>query len=320
MKNAELTKENILAQPEQSLYSLKQKVLALLGFSRVYIGFFVLAQSALGAIMVLEGLPAWDVVIIGTIACLAGSYSLVAFNDLLDVPIDKLRFDRKLREIEGFDMGSAFERHPVARGIISYKLAVAWIVVMGAISGVGIAYLNTRLIIILPVIAIFVAAYSLLSLKSPLKVLAVAMAVTLGGIAGWIAIAPSAGILFWLFVAWTFSWEIGGRNIPNDFNDVEEDTRIGVKTFPVIFGCDAAAHIIIVFLILTSIISLPMVWLATGSYLWVGAAFVLDAVLLLIPGWRLLEDSVPTKSMKLYNRSAFYPLAMLFLLLVAFYV
>ncbi len=320
MKNAELTKENILTQPEQSLYSLKQKVLALLGFSRVYIGFFVLAQSALGAIMVLEGLPGWDVVIIGTIVCLAGSYSLVALNDLLDVPIDKLRFDQKLREIEGFDMGSAFERHPVARGIISYKLAVAWIVVMGAISGAGIAYLNTKLIIILPIIAIFVAAYSLLSLKSPLKVLAVAMAVTLGGIAGWIAIAPSAGILFWLFVAWTFSWEIGGRNIPNDFNDVEEDTRIGVKTFPVIFGCDAAAHIIIVFLILTSIISLPMVWLATGSYLWVGTAFVLDAVLLLMPGWRLLEDSVPTKSMKLYNRSAFYPLAMLFLLLVAFYV
>ncbi|KKK69562.1 hypothetical protein LCGC14_2932800, partial [marine sediment metagenome] len=69
-----------------------------------------------------------------------------------------------------------------------------------------------------------------------------------------------------------------------------------------------------------SIISLPMVWLATGSYLWVGAAFVLDAVSLLIPGWRLLKDSVPKKSMKLYNRSAFYPLAMLFLLLVAFYV
>ncbi len=320
MKNTELVKENLLVQQEQNLYSLKQKVLALLGFSRVYIGFFVLAQSALGAVLILKGLPSWDIMLIGSIACLAGSYSLVAFNDLLDIPVDKLRFDQKLRDIEGFDMGSAFERHPVARGIISYKLALAWIVVMGAISALGIAYLNKSLIIILPVIVVFVAGYSLLSLKSPLKVLAVALAVTLGGIAGWLAVAPAAGILFWLFVAWTFSWEIGGRNIPNDFNDVEEDSQIGIKTFPVIVGCDAAAHIIMVFLVITSIISLPMVWLATKSFIWVGATFILNVILLLLPGWRLLEDSVPTTSMKLYNRSAFYPPTMLLFLLLAFYI
>lgn len=300
--------------------SFSNNIVALMGFSRAYIGFFVLAQAALGAILALKGLPEWDIVIIGIIACLAGSYSLVAYNDLLDIPIDKIRFDNKLRDVEGFDMGSAFERHPVARGIISFKLALTWVILMATISMLGIAYLNSKLIWVLPAIAICVTAYSLLSLKSPVKVIAVAFAVTLGGVAGWLAVFPGKSLLFWSFVAWTFSWEIGGRNIPNDFNDVEEDRLIGVKTFPVILGCDAAAHIIGIFLVFTTLISLPMIWWATHSAIWVGAVLLIGVYFLLIPGWRLIKNAVPQQSLKLYNRSCFYPPTVLLLLALAFYL
>ncbi len=311
--------ENSLSSSEQ-INSIREKFMALLGFSRVYIGFFVLAQAALGSALALKSLPSWDGMFFGALACLAGSYSLVAYNDLLDIPIDKMKFENKLRDVEGFDMGAAFERHPVARGIISFRLAVVWILAMATISMASTAYFNPRMVFILPTIAVFVTAYSLLSLKSPLKVLAVAIAVTLGGVAGWLVVSNVYGVLFWLFVAWTFFWEIGGRNVPNDFNDVEEDKEIGIKTFPVIFGCENAAKIIMLFLILTTIASLPMVWLATMSYFWIAAAAVLAVYFLLIPGWRLLADSVPQQSMKLYNRSCFYPPAMLVLLLAAFYV
>lgn len=315
-----MAEEHALTTTTSSWQSLSKKFMALLGFSRAYIGFFVLAQSALGAVLALKQLPSLDSMIIGAIACLAGSYSFVAYNDLLDAPIDKMRFDNKLRDIEGFDMGSAFERHPVAKGIISYRLAVVWVLAMVVISALGIAYLKPSLVAVLPIIAIFVTAYSLLSLRSPLKVLAVAIAVTLGGTAGWIAVSSTHNLLFWLFVAWTFCWEIGGRNIPNDFNDVEEDREIGIKTFPVIMGCDAAAHIIMIFLSLTALLSVPMAWLATHSYIVTVIAIVIATFLLLIPGLRLMQDSIPQKSLRLYNRSAFYPPTMLVLFILAFYM
>lgn len=318
METETYTEENIL---KSSIWQpFTNKFMALMGFSRAYIGFFVLAQSALGASLALKGLPSWDVIVVGVIACLAGSYSLVAYNDLLDIPIDKKRFENKLREVEGFDMGSAFERHPVAKGLISFKLALAWILATATISMLGIAYLNPSLIWVLPAIAIFVTAYSILSTRSPFKVLAVAVAVTLGGVAGWVAVSFEKGILFWLFVAWTFLWEIGGRNIPNDFNDVEEDRLIGIKTFPVMFGCTTAACVIFFFLIVTTLVSLPMVWLVTSSVAWMLTALILAIYFLLVPGLRLLKDSVPQQSLKLYNRSCFYPPAMFLLFVLAFYL
>ncbi len=320
MKDFELTEENALVSATGVWQPLAKQLVALLGFSRALIGFFVLTQAALGAFLALGRFPQWDVIIIGSIACITGSYSLVAFNDLLDVPIDKKRFEGKLRELDGFDIGSAFERHPLAQGTIGLGLALSWILVMAIISMLGIYYINPVLIWILPIIATFVTGYSLLSRRSSLKTISVAIAVTLGGVAGWLAVSSVYSVLFWLFVAWTFLWEIGGRNIPNDFNDVEEDKEIGIKTFPATLGCKAAAMIIIVFLILTIIVSLPMIWISTESLVWAIVALLFGIYFLLVPGWNLVRKAVPEQSMKLFNRSCLYPLAMLLILVSSLFL
>src|SRR3990170_6816325 len=80
---------------------------ALLGFSRVIIATFALAQAGLGAVLALQKLPPLRITLLGTIAVLSASYALTATNDMLDVKIDRKRF-QSLRDFKGFDVGSLF--------------------------------------------------------------------------------------------------------------------------------------------------------------------------------------------------------------------
>ena len=142
-----------------------------------------------------------------------------------------------------------------------------------------------------------------------------ATAVTLGALAGWLTVSDKTSAAMWLFAGWTFLWEIGGRNIPNDFNDVEEDAALGVKTIPVILGPTVAARIVMLALVASFVLSFPLFVLAEMTVIFIFGAAVLGVYLLLLPALALWRDPRPEVSQRLYNRSAIYPLVLLVLLM-----
>ncbi len=330
--DAELTGNDVVGGPGLSGGGLSQTIRGLMGFSRILVAGFVVAQAGLAAIFALNGLPTLTQVVLGFIACFTGASALIAYNDLLDVDLDRAKIKRddekaaekaaalaaegKSPEVaSGLDLGALLIHHPVARGIISVRLGIAWVATLSLISMFITFLLQPWLPVIYIGVIIFVTLYCKLSRKSPMKMLAVAIAVTLGGIAGWMAVAnPPYGAVFFLFAAWTFVWEIGGRNLPNDFNDVEEDAELGVMTMPVVYGKVFASRVSFAFLILTVIMSIALVTVAALP-VWVLAGTVVGGILfLLVPGWKLVKTPEPEVSRVLYNRSASYTPAMLALL------
>lgn len=298
---------------------LVQTIKALLGMSRAPVAIFVVAHAGLASIFALGGLPALSVIVIGIAACLTGTGALIGLNDLLDVELDRRRM-AYLNKGQELDLGSTFIHHPVARGVIGLRLGVAWVVILSVLSLYFISLLRSRFWPIFAAIAVCVVLYSKLSQVTFFKFLAVATAVTLGALAGWLAVGGPVNRLFVLFAAWTFIWEIGGRNLPNDFNDVEEDAPLGIKTIPVVFGPRRAAQIIFAALLLTFLMSILLVLSTSFSAVFKIGTPLLGIYLLLIPAYRLLRDPRPQVSAKLYNRSAIYPLILLLVLLISLYV
>lgn len=290
---------------------------ALLGFSRVIIATFALPQAGLGAVLALQKLPPLRITLIGAIAVLSASYALTATNDMLDVKIDKKRFEN-LRHFKGFDVGSLFIRHPLAQGVISYKIGISWIASLSVISMVFTFFLKPWLIGLFLIMVVLVSLYSFLNTITTWKIFIIAVFVALGAVAGWLAVANPKPLLY-IFALWMFCWEMGGRNIPNDFADVDEDKNLGLKTIPTVFGAKVASIVAFVFLILTCLMAIAIAVFSKLGLFFLVSSMILGAILLLWPGYKLLKDPKPEISLQLFNFSTLYPLFMIFLLLFTFY-
>ena len=110
-----------------------------------------------------------------------------------------------------------------------------------------------------------------------------------------------------LLFGWMLAWEIGGRNIVNDFADVEEDTRLGVRTVPLVYGPRFAARLDFAFLSVTAIggvLLQPIAGLGLAYGLVAAAAGI---YLLVLPGLRLLRRPRPEQAMAVFNRASLYP-------------
>lgn len=288
---------------------------ALLGLSRAPISVFVVIHAGLAAVLALQGLPSWPVIIIGTLSCLTGALSLIGLNDLVDVEIDRARL-KHLRTFKSFDMGSTFSRHPIAQGLISFRLGAVWIVGLAIISMFLAYLLKPWLPLLFLSIAFFVTVYSYLATVSLLRYPAVAMAVMLGALAGWLAVSDPDTVVFPLFALWSFFYEVGGRNIPNDFGDADEDAALNLKTLPVVYGHQKSSSIAFFFIVMTILTSIVMIAAAQLPTTILVATFVWGLVFLAIPGYRLLRTPKPRVAVKLFNAACFYPPAILFTLAV----
>lgn len=294
------------------------KLRALLGFSRIMISSFALAQAALASVLALKGLPSVKVILLGSIACLSGSYALTATNDLFDYKIDKERL-KHLRTVEGFDVGQIFIRQPLARGVICFHTAIIWILSLSTISLIFAYLIKPSLVLVSLIIGLLVVTYSVMSRLSILKLIVVATLVSLGAAAGWLAVSNQSFLLL-IFVLWMFFWEIGGRNIPNDFTDIEEDRELELKTIPVEYGRKKASKICFSCLLVSFGISIAVAILADISQFFVVAVCLLGITMLLIPGYRLLRKPEPQVSLRLFNFACFYPFAVLSALMLSIYV
>jgi 4-hydroxybenzoate polyprenyltransferase len=312
--------------------SFGERLKAFYGFSRGLQATLSISQPALAAIIALGGLPGLREIVLGVIAATAGYFAVFAVNDLIDVRLDRQRFHH-LRSYEGFDVDSAAVRHPLAQGYFAYWQGVLWIVVLSVIALVAAYALSPVSAALFVIAALLEVGYCAMARVTPFKFIPTGLMVAVGAVAGWFAVVPldPARIEWALLIAffiWMAAWEIGGRNIVNDWSDVEEDIHLGVKTVPVVFGYKVAGALVFFFLAVTFLASLALALIGltpTATRPSLGLIFLAGCLVegvyaLIWPGIKLLRDPRPAVALQLFNRASFYPMVMLPILLISVYV
>lgn len=256
------------------------------------------------AILLADDDPPPGRVLAATVAVCAGLFSGFALNDLLDAPLDRRR-----RPPEGgpeaFDV-DAPGLHPLVRGEVSYRLALTWVVTLGAVAVIVSALLSWVCALLFLVCVLLQAAYCKLARVTAYKTVLSGVMVGTGACTGWFAFTDRVDpLLLALLALWAAAWEIGGRNIPNDLADVEEDTRLGITTVPTVYGTAHAARVAFATLAVAAA-SATALAPAFGLVAILGTALS-AAALLLAPATRLLRDPSAANALALFNRASFQP-------------
>lgn len=305
--------EHHMAQP------LKEKMTCLLGYSRFVQAMLSLSQPAAGALLAAEGFPSLRIILIGIAAAVAGNLSVFSLNDLLDLEVDTRRFSH-LKEDPGFDIDSAFMRHPLAQGYLGKTLAVTWTVSLGCIALI-LAWMLKPLCAVLFMLSLsFEIVYCRLSRVTHWKFLVSGLMVSFGAVAGWVAAADEINwVPLGLFLVWVTGWEIGGRNIVNDWSDVEEDKHLGVKTVPLIYGYRTAGRLTVIFLVIGVAASLAIAPFAGLDAVYIAGCAAAGLAFLIIPALTLTKTLSPESALALFNKASLYPPAMLAIIVAGYY-
>src|SRR5271157_2444570 len=282
------------------------------GLSRMTHSVLDIAHPALGAILVFGGAPRPFTVVIGLLAAFSGYTAVFALNDLMDCKVDCEKLGGYAGKRECFDLDSVGLRHPLAQGSIAYRAALGWVLFWGVLA-LGFAFLlNPVCSLLMAVAAGLEAAYCRLLRVTHWKTLLSGLMVAVGGMAGVFAVtsAPPAAMVA-LFALWAFTWEMGCRNIPNDWSDLEEDRALRIKSMPVRFGLPATSRMSFVLACMTIAASLlfPYVIVVRFAPVFQAGALAAGIFLLVVPGVRWLSDQKTKSAMLFFNRACFYPLA-----------
>ena len=285
-----------------------------LALSRTPHGLLDMAAPSLSAVLWLGTFPSAEMTVLGLLTAFAGYTAVYALNDVSDLRVDR----EKIRSMElpetNRDLDSAFVRHPLARGMLSYGEGVFWMWAWAASAMVGAYLLNPFCSVIFLLACLLEYIYCSLLKISHLRGLISGVIKTSGPVAAVWAVDPDPEPLFLIILfLWLFCWEIGGQNIPNDWADLEIDRKLKAKTIPVYFGLRGSILVILSCLFISLAMSLVIPWVLpqeTGISYWIGALFA-GFYFLLLPGYRLYRNKTPEDAFHLFNRASFYPLAML---------
>lgn len=275
---------------------------AIVDLSRTRQALLSVAQPALAAIIALQGMPSARQVSLGLVAASAGFLAVFSLNDVLDRRVDAESLSAGKGDVEGYDIDTAFVRHPLARGDVSLRLSLAWVGGLGVVSAVC-AYLLSPVCLALFAVAVLLEVFYC-SLRSVtwLKTVVSGLMVGVGGIAGWAAVAPLSlgAVPVFAFLA---LWEIGGRNLPNDLADVEVDSRVGIKTVATVFGpqVSAWATLGVGLASLAALAVLQMPLIVTVSSLAAGVWAML------IPAVALVRSPTSDEAGRYFNRASLLP-------------
>lgn len=290
----------------------------LLALSRSTHGILDIAMPGSTALLWLGHFPAWRVLLLSLVTAVAGYTAIYALNDLAGVKVDRQKF-----ALSGVNPGYSVEasalRYPLAQNLLSLRGAIAWFAFWCALALAGAWLLNPVIVIIVMAAAALEVAYVMLLKVTWWRTLVSGLVKSAGPIAAVFVVVPQPSWSWLLLLlAWLMCWEIGGQNIPADWNDVEEDRRVGAKTIPLRFGPRAAGTLVVVSLTLTVILSL---FLPRMSPLPLGAAYLLASsaagfFLLLLPGLRLAYAHQNRQAASLFDRASLYPLAQLLIITV----
>lgn len=296
-----------------------------LALSRTSHGLLDVAMPGFAALLWLGHFPALSVLVVALVTAVAGYTAIYALNDLVGVRVDREKFSQAGPN-PGYAVEASGLRYPLARGKLDMGRALAWFGVWYLIALAGAWWLNPLLVCVVLAAAALEIIYCLLLKTSWLRIFVSGLVKATGPVAAVLVVVPHPSLpLLALMIAWLMAWEIGGQNIPADWNDVEEDRLIGAKTIPVLFGPQRAGRIIAATLVLAVTLSL---FLPTMSPLplgwpWHIANLTAGTFLLLIPALQLLRHQTSSHAARLFDRASHYPVAMLgiitvFVLLEAF--
>jgi 4-hydroxybenzoate polyprenyltransferase len=291
---------------------LGEKLRGFFGLSRMTHSILDIAHPAVGAILVLGGIPRPSTVIIGLLASFAGFTAVFGLNDIMDCGVDCEKMAKYSKNKECFDLDSVGFRHPIAQGTLAFTSALAWVVFWG-LCALSLAFvLNPMCAALMLAAAGLEMGYCRLLRVTHWKALLSGLMVAVGGLAGVYAVAgsPPAGMVL-LFMLWAFAWEVGCRNIPNDWSDLDEDVNLKIRTIPVRYGRVASSWISFSLLCVTVLSSLlfPLVVPVRHEILYWAGALAAGVVLLVAPAVLWLKSQRTQSAMYLFNRACFYPLA-----------
>ena len=281
--------------------------------SRTQHGVIDLATTAFAALIWLGSFPNWGFTVLALVTAFAGYTSIYALNDLMGHQVDREKHDGGVLQ-SGYSVEASEDHHPLVQGVLSTRAATAWMGFWLLVALVGAYLLNPFIILILLVGCIFEIAYCKLLKVTHWRILLSGVVKSCGPVAAVFAVDgnPRIDFLFLIF-AWVFLWEVSGQNIPADWNDVEEDKRIGARTIPARFGPNVAANVILVAALLTLLVS---AFFPVFSPVSLGIQYVLVSLatgyfLLLSPAIHLWKSKDGQNAAGLFDKASYYPLAML---------
>ncbi len=289
-----------------------------LALSRTSHGVLDLAAPAFCALLWLGSFPHWVTILLSLFTAFAGYTAIYALNDLVGITVDKEKFTSGELN-QGYSVEASAQRYPLAQNILSYRNGIIWMLAWFALALIGSYLLNPVIVFILIAAAVLETIYCLLLKVTYLRTLVSGLVKASGPIAAVFVVDrnPSPYFLLLLLI-WLMLWEIGGQNVPADWNDTIEDRRVNAKTIPIRFGAQKAGLIVVTTLALTVIASCFLYLISPlnlgGSYIF--GTLVIGYVLLLQPGFQLNKFKEERYAAMLFDKASYYPMAQFALITV----
>jgi 4-hydroxybenzoate polyprenyltransferase len=288
--------------------------------SRTTHGILDIAAPGFVALLLPGTFPRWPIILLSLLTAFAAYTAVYALNDLMGLVADKEKFVGGINA--GYSVEASELRYPLAQSALSYQEGLFWFISWFGLALIGSYLLNPAIVIILIAAAVLEVVYCLLLKVTYWRTFVSGLVKSSGPIAALFVVnADQALNVLPMVLAWMFFWEIGGQNIPADWNDTVEDKRVNAKTIPLQLGTQKAGTIILFSLGLTVIISLLLPRISSLSLSWpyLVATAIAGFFLLLIPGYRLYQRQEGRLAAELFNRASYYPLAQL-AIIVAFVI
>ncbi|MCS6994974.1 MAG: UbiA family prenyltransferase [Anaerolineales bacterium] len=286
--------------------------------SRTTHGVLDIAMPGFAALLWLGKFPDWPVLLLSLLTAFAGYTAIYALNDLVAIKTDREKFAGGTIN-EGYSVEASAMRYPLAQNILSARQGWLWFGVWYAIALVGAWLLNPVIVWIVLAAAVLEVIYCRLLKVTYWRTLVSGLVKSAGPVAAVFVVEPRPALpLLLLMLVWLILWEIGGQNIPADWNDVEEDRRVGAKTIPLTFGPERAGLIVVITLVLTTLVSLFLPLIAPiplGLPYLLGTACI-GLFLLVLPGIQLYQKRESRQAARLFDRASYYPLAQLTLITI----
>ncbi len=285
--------------------------------SRTTHGVLDIAAPGFYALLWLGDFPPLPTILLSLLTAFAAYTAIYALNDLVGILTDREKFVGGINP--GYSVEASALRYPLAQGILSYRSGVLWFAGWFVVALIGSYLLNPVIVIILLAAAVLEVIYCLLLKVTYWRTVVSGFVKSSGPIAAIFVVQPQPR-LEWLLLslAWVFFWEIGGQNVPADWNDTEEDRRVNAKTIPLQLGPRRAGQIALTMLILTVIVSLflPVVSPLRLGWPYLLATLTAGVWFLLRPGYLLYKTLEGRMAARLFDSASFYPLAQLVIITV----
>lgn len=303
----------------QNHYTGLSRLKLFFALSRTPHGLLDMATPAISALLWLGDIPTLKVITLGFVTAFSGYTAVYALNDIIDYRTDKEKIKRDGLNETDRDLDSVIMRHPLAHDLMSYKESLLWTLGWALLALIGAYQLNPTCVLIFLVGCGLEVVYCLLLRVSYLRTFVSGAVKTSGGLAAVFAVDPNPSPFFLIVLfSWLFFWEIGGQNILNDSTDIEEDRRLQAKTVPLRFGLERTRIMILLFLIITVLLSGFLLRLSPIDFNlpYVVICILLGFYLLLIPAYGLYKGKTRRQALTLFKRASYYPLALLILVTV----